>query len=131
MARILIARESPQEKQFFAVALRRLGHEAVFADDGEEAEQLLYESRPDLVVVDAAMPGQGGYQFCRTVKSSAEFHTTPIILLASRARESDRWWAVRQGADAVVSATRNAQTVLDAILRFVRVHDAARTQAAK
>jgi putative two-component system response regulator len=81
-------------------SLRRLligfGHEVEVARDGAEALARL-KLGIDLVLVDAAMPGMDG--FSRRIRSDAEFHDLPVLLVTGQDSRTDRLRAVEAGVD--------------------------------
>lgn len=52
-----------------------------FADSGEEALQLARESVPDLILLDAEMPGMSGFDVCRTLKGAPTLADVPVIFI--------------------------------------------------
>jgi twitching motility two-component system response regulator PilH len=99
MAKILIAEDSPTSVELLRRALSPLGHQIVVAQDGEEAEHKISAERPDLLILDIIMPKRNGFQLCRWIRSNPDTKATPIILVTSMDRESDRYWGLKQGAD--------------------------------
>lgn len=73
---------------------------AVITDNGSEALMLVRESRPDLILVDAEMPGLDGYGVCRVLKQEATTRHIPIIIMSgSRIDEKDVLSGFEGGAD--------------------------------
>jgi DNA-binding response OmpR family regulator len=70
------------------------GMSVMIADDGSEALLLVRDSKPDLILCDAAMPGMDGHALCRRVKQEAETRSIPVILMSGE-RVDDK--AVLQG----------------------------------
>lgn len=87
-------------------SLRRLligfGHEVEVARDGVEALTRL-KLGMDLVLVDAGMPGMDGFELSRRIRSDAEFHDLPVMMLTGRDSKSDRLRAAEAGADDFIS----------------------------
>lgn len=81
------------------LALSRLlqanGYKAVTADDGEEALVLFEEHAPDVVLLDAVMPGLDGLEVCTRLRALPEGDTVPIVILTSLEDEAsiDRYFA--------------------------------------
>jgi response regulator RpfG family c-di-GMP phosphodiesterase len=51
------------------------------AESSAQAEQLIRERRPDVIVLDVLMPGESGLDFCRRLKEARETREIPIVLL--------------------------------------------------
>ena len=58
---------------------------------------------PDLMVLDVVMPHKNGYQVCRQLKTNATTKDIKIILLTSKDQQADRFWGMKQGADAYIT----------------------------
>ena len=83
--------------------LRRVGHVAIVGRgrNGLEAVALADEHRPDMVVLDLAMPEMGGLQATRLIKAQDE---PPFVVIASHFDDVEhREHAMRAGADAFIS----------------------------
>ena len=65
----LVADDEPDIRELLATLLRRDGFTVVVAGDGEEALKLAYERRPDVAVVDVAMPKLDGYATTRALRA--------------------------------------------------------------
>jgi twitching motility two-component system response regulator PilH len=98
VAKILIAEDSATAVELIKRTLSTLGHQIVVASDGENAERLILEERPDLLILDIIMPRMNGFQLCRSLRSNPAFKDLPIIMITSMDRESDRYWGLKQGA---------------------------------
>ena len=76
--------------------LRREGYEVTVAYDGEQGWERYREESPQLVVLDANMPGIDGMELCRRIREVA---ATPVIMLTARTDEADVVRALGLGAD--------------------------------
>lgn len=82
-----------------ALAVRREGHEPITAADGEEALALIREHRPELVIIDAVMPGASGYDVCAALRDDPDGPAPYVIMLTAGGQEADRVRAVEVGVD--------------------------------
>ncbi len=72
-------------------------------EDGLEAHRLIEAHRPPLVLAEILLPKLSGLQLIRRLRDSWEDSTLPrFIFVTSMSRESDRYWALRNGAHAYV-----------------------------
>ena len=78
--------------------LMRRGYTVRTAQSGDEALQLLAQAKPDLILMDVVMPGANGFQLTRTITRDPRYAAVPVIMCTSKAQETDRVWAMRQGA---------------------------------
>ncbi len=61
-----------------------------FAENGEQAVELLSTNSYDIVFLDVVLPGMDGYQVCRKIKHSKETKSTPVIMLTGKSSPFDR-----------------------------------------
>ena len=101
--RILVAEDSPTQRRIIMSVLAQEGHEVLLASDGIEAVTQAFQEAPDLVVLDIEMPKMNGYQVCRLLKDDSRTAHIPIIMLTSKAQETDKFWGLKTGADRYVT----------------------------
>jgi two-component system phosphate regulon response regulator PhoB len=75
------------------------GYEVSVAKCGDEAEQLISESRPDLVLLDWMLPDTQGIELCRRFRINKSTRLTPIIMITAKGEESDKIRGLGTGAD--------------------------------
>ena len=80
--------------------LVRDGFRVVTTGDGREVSGLVERESPQLVVLDVMLPGIGGLELCRVIRSR---WSIPVILLTARSEESDRIVGLELGADDYVT----------------------------
>ncbi|MFC2052398.1 response regulator transcription factor, partial [Chloroflexota bacterium] len=76
------------------------GYRVLTAYDGREALRLARESRPDLIVLDLMLPGIGGLEICRALRTESD---VPIIMLTARTTDQDKLAGLELGADDYVT----------------------------
>lgn len=86
-ASILIVDDDPGAIQVLARMLEDLG-DVCMATDGQEALRLMVSQRPDLVLLDADMPGLDGFAVCQTLKADPDLADIPVVFVtANRSAE--------------------------------------------
>lgn len=80
--------------------LQRQSYEVVACRDGCETLELIEREKPAIVIVDALLNGQSGFEICQHLKGNEALARIPIIVLSARARETDAAKARALGADA-------------------------------
>ncbi len=103
MALILLADDDEILQELVRFRLERDGHEVLQAGDGETALQLARDNHPDLVILDAMMPVQGGVETLRLMRDSEETADIPVMMLTSRKGEDDVVGALKLGANEYVT----------------------------
>jgi two-component system KDP operon response regulator KdpE len=94
--RILVIDDDPQIRRTMRATLTAHGYQVGDARTGEEGLEELRASPYDLVLLDMNMPGMGGIEACRTIRSSSEI---AIIMLTVSNSEKDKVDALDAGAD--------------------------------
>jgi twitching motility two-component system response regulator PilH len=116
---ILVVEDSPTEMQMVKTALQSRGYTVITAMNGEDGIEKARKERPQLVVLDIILPGKNGYQVCRDLKSFPDTKDVPVIMLTSKSQESDRFWGMKQGADAYLTKPWREEELLAAIARHL------------
>jgi two-component system phosphate regulon response regulator PhoB len=98
-ARILIVEDEEPLTMLLRYNLESEGYEVHTAARGDEADTLIREARPDLIVLDWMLPGLSGIELCRRLRARPETMQLPIIMLTARGEESERIRGLSTGAD--------------------------------
>jgi len=101
--------------------LSKAGYVVITATNGLEGLQMLYNERPDLVVLDIMMPKLDGWEVCKRIRELSE---VPIIMLTARDQETDRVMGLKMGADDYISkpfSLKELEARLEAVLRRTRL----------
>jgi DNA-binding NarL/FixJ family response regulator len=117
--RVLIADDHPIVSQGFRALLEREGFEVVAeAADGQEAVRLAKELRPDIAVLDLAMPLMNGLEAGREIQQRQP--ETRTVLLTMHTEEHHVAAALRAGIRAYVLKTQAADDLVQAIRAVLR-----------
>jgi DNA-binding response OmpR family regulator len=98
MAKILVAEDEKQIADMIAFKLTNRGHEVIRAQDGEQAMKLAKRDMPDLIMLDAMMPGIGGFEVLRRLKADPALRSVPVIMVTAKGHERDVLSGLRGGA---------------------------------
>ncbi|WP_088286121.1 bifunctional diguanylate cyclase/phosphodiesterase [Ideonella sp. A 288] len=79
--RVLLVDDDEVNLMLTAVALRDRGFDITEASSGERALALLANWSPDIIVLDAMMPGLDGFDTCRALRNQAAFENMPVLML--------------------------------------------------
>lgn len=117
--------------------LKKLGHQVLIAENGEDAVSRFKSEQPDLVLLDIMMPVKDGFEAAREIRQASRERWVPIILLSALSREENLVSGLDAGADDYLTKPVNF-VVLEAKLRSVartlelqqQVQDAARREQA-
>jgi two-component system phosphate regulon response regulator PhoB len=98
-ARILIVEDEEALTLLLRYNLEAEGYEVETVARGDDADILLKERIPDLVILDWMLPGLSGIELCRRLRGRADTRQLPIIMLTARGEESERVRGLSTGAD--------------------------------
>jgi DNA-binding NarL/FixJ family response regulator len=78
---VLAVDDSPETLRFLVDALDAAGITVLVAPSGAAALTVLHNADPDVVLMDAVMPGMDGFETCRLLKSDPRFSHLPVIFM--------------------------------------------------
>jgi CheY-like chemotaxis protein len=96
---VLIADDEPSMRLLVHATIESEDYAVMEAVDGAEAWAMIQQHQPSLVLLDVQMPGQTGLDVLRLLKADPDLATTRVILLTSKAQESDVEKGLIAGAD--------------------------------
>lgn len=107
---ILVIDDRWENRLILTQMLEIKGFQILEAEDGAQGLAQLWESRPDLVITDAAMPGLSGFEVLEKIRQSPEFRSLPVIMSSASVYESDRQSFIAAGAnDFLPKPVQNSQ----------------------
>ncbi|TVR64258.1 MAG: phosphate regulon transcriptional regulatory protein PhoB [Candidatus Competibacteraceae bacterium] len=96
---ILIVEDEQPIREMVMFALAGAGYEVREAADSRQAQGIIAERLPDLVLLDWMLPGLSGIDFARRLKKEELTRELPVIMLTARAEEEDTIQGLESGAD--------------------------------
>ncbi|WP_240937254.1 response regulator transcription factor [Chromobacterium fluminis] len=111
-ATALIVDDQPENLALLHDALDSAGYRVLLATDGAAALRRAAECRPDIILLDAVMPGMDGFETARRLKAEAETQAIPIVFMTGLS-DSEHVLAAfaAGGADYVVKPLRPAEVL--------------------
>lgn len=97
-AKVLCIDDEPIGLTVTARLLTSSGFEAITASDGMQGLEAARKCSPDLILLDAMMPGMDGYQVCIKLQKDPQTATIPVIFTTALAEEQDKIRAFAAGA---------------------------------
>ena len=83
--------------------MEQQGYRVMIAERGEDALDLIYQYKPDLVLLDIMLPGINGFEVCEIVRLNPEYRSIKIIFLTALGREEQIAKGLALGADAYIT----------------------------
>src|SRR3954462_9110642 len=117
---ILVVEDEAAIRDLLAANLQRAGYKVMCAGDVPQAEALVRDTRPDLVLLDWVLPGVPGLTFARRLRSDQRTKDISIVLLSARVEEHDKVTALESGADDYVTKPFSSRELLARIKAVMR-----------
>jgi DNA-binding response OmpR family regulator len=100
---IVIVDDEPDVVVPIQFLMEQQGYFVMVAERGEDAMDLIYHYRPDLVILDILLPGIDGYEVCEIIRLNPNCRDVKIIFLTARNREVDIAKGLSLGADVYIT----------------------------
>jgi twitching motility two-component system response regulator PilH len=120
MSTVLVVEDSPPQREMITTLLKDNGLSVSSANDGVEALEQIQNMLPDIVVLDIVMPRMNGYELCRRLKDNPKTKEMPVVMCSTKGEEFDRYWGMRQGADAYISKPFQPQELVGTVRQLLR-----------
>lgn len=120
MSSVLVVEDSPAQREMIKDLLKDSGLDVTTATNGVEAIANIQNHRPDLVVLDIVMPQMNGYEVCRRIKADPKTQNVPVVMCSSKGEEFDRYWGMKQGADAYIAKPFQPTELVGTVKQLLR-----------
>jgi PAS domain S-box-containing protein len=130
-AKLLLVEDDRDALEAYAQSFRTEGYRVLTANTGEEALELTREHLPDVVVLDARLPGASGADVCGRIKSSEELRGVLVLLFSTSEAPGEQAVGLDAGADAYAAHKPRPEELLarvEALVRLKAAEDALREQ---
>lgn len=116
---VLIVDDNATNLKLASEVLEMDGHRVSRAADADEALAALQCERPDLVLMDIALPGMDGLELTRRLKSDPAFAALPIVALSAFAMKGDQEKALAAGCDGYITKPINTRAFSSQVLAYL------------
>ncbi len=120
MSIVLVVEDSVTQREMIEDLLKGSGLTVKTAGDGVEALEQMQGVCPDIVVMDIVMPRMNGYELCRRIKTDPKTERVPVVMCSSKGEEFDRYWGMKQGADAYIAKPFQPQELVGTVKQLLR-----------
>jgi len=120
MAEILIADDEPNQIELMKFNLEKSGFLVKSAFNGEQALDMIYEKKPNVLIADWMMPKMSGIELCKILRSNKETKLLPIIMLSARSEDADKSLGLDTGADDYISKPFSPMELVSRVKALIR-----------
>ena len=113
--KVLIVDDSAEDTRKTVILLESAGHEVIAARNGEDGISMARSERPDVILMDIVMPGINGFQATRQLAKDDSTKNIPVIVISGKDQDTDKVWALRQGARGYLVKAIERTSLLEAI----------------
>lgn len=118
--KILLIEDEAAIREMTAMALERAGYGVIEAEDASQAERVLSDGVPDLILLDWMLPSTSGIELARRFRRDEYTREVPIIMLTARSEEDDRIRGLESGADDYVTKPFSPRELIARIKAVIR-----------
>ncbi len=115
MARILVVDDESVILKLLDYRLTMSGYDVITALNGTEALEMTRNKKPDLVILDVALPEMDGCEICELLKKDERYAGIPVMMVTATAREESIKRGINAGADAYMTKPFESEELLSKI----------------
>jgi CheY-like chemotaxis protein len=123
MPTLLIVEDDEATRDALGRRLERRGYTVLIAVDGQQAHSIGRSAKPDLILMDLAMPGVDGWDATAHLKRDPETRHIPIIILSAHATPNDRHQAFAAGGNDFDTKPVDFDRLIEKIERLLGAKD--------
>ena len=117
-AQVLVVEDNPRNMKLFRDVLHASGYRTLEAATGERAVELVFEHRPDLVLMDIQLPDIDGIEALSRLRADDRTASVPVLALTAQAMEGDRERFLAAGFDGYLSKPVDIAEFVATIKRY-------------
>lgn len=120
MSVALVVDDTLTQLEIVSSCLRKGGYTVITAATGEEALTKINSQKPDIIILDIVLPGRSGFEVCRDLKADENTKAIPIVLCSTKGSDMDKFWGMKQGADAYIPKPVDQEQLLQTVNQLVK-----------
>ena len=115
---VLVVEDNDRNMKLFRDVLHASGYRTLEAATGERAVELVFEHRPDLVLMDIQLPDIDGVEALARLRADRRTASVPVLALTAQAMEGDRERFLAAGFDGYLSKPVNIAELVATVKRY-------------
>lgn len=116
---VLLIEDEPNIKEALNFLLTRDGWTVLMHSNGHDANQVIDDKKPDLVILDVMLPGKSGFDILRDLRMTYSHTDLPVLMLTARGQTKDREMAKELGANKFMIKPFSNTEVREAVRELV------------
>jgi DNA-binding response OmpR family regulator len=125
---LLVVDDDPAVRESLEELFRHQGYQVLTAGDGEAGLRAVRAERPDLMILDVALPGLDGFRVATQIKNDPTLTQIPIILYSGQVGDSFAFLAYQTKADCFLPKVGGLRPILSAVRELLDTPQGARSQ---
>lgn len=118
--RVLLVEDNYDNRQIYSTLLSHVGYEVLQAENGREGLETIARSRPDLILMDLAMPVLDGWATIQILKADPSVSYIPVIAISAHVLVKDAYSnAMRPGFAAYLTKPVEPKGVLEVVRKLI------------
>ena len=117
---ILVVDDNPTNLKLASDVLEMAGYSTIKAADAEEAQKMLEQTIPDLILMDIALPGMDGLTLTRKLKADERLRHVPVVALTAFAMKGDDQKAIDAGCSGYITKPIDTRKLAQQVADFLR-----------
>lgn len=126
LSRILIVDDVEANRFILRDIIQELGHQPVLTESGVQALKIVQRIKPELIILDIAMPEMDGYEVCKELKNNPETRDIPIIFISAYDEPQDIVKGFSVGGEDYITKPFMPEVVKVRVTTLLKLHDANR-----
>jgi two-component system cell cycle response regulator DivK len=116
--KILVVEDDTDNRRIVAKTLSVDGYEVIEATDGVQALAKARAERPDLILMDLALPNMDGWEATRRLKNDPQTRAIPVVALTAVAMRGDEEQARAAGCDDYISKPARPMAIREIVKKY-------------
>jgi CheY-like chemotaxis protein len=116
---ILVVDDNPTNLKLASDVLEMAGYSTIKAADAEDAQKILQQTTPDLILMDIGLPGMDGLTLTRKLKADERLQHVPVVALTAFAMKGDEQKALDAGCVGYITKPIDTRTLAQRVSDFL------------
>ena len=128
---ILVAEDDQDVAFLITEMLKEEGYEYVWAQDGQEAIDIINKQMPNLLITDIMMPRMDGIELIKKIREEDDKRHLPIIVVSARTEDADRLIGLEAGAEVYLGKPFNSEELMLRVRKLLEQREMLRIKYSK